>query len=121
MKTLKNNRVVDAYLPDGQAVVLRIWVNERNTDKLPVGSVVVFSTVDCTQILHIYVEKPYRRKGYASDLVRELQVRHPYIITGWTGSESAARDMLLKMGFKHNQLTDVLEWISPNLITEERV
>jgi len=96
-KKLNNNRSVEATIPDGHIVVLSIYgvIGDK-----PVGSAVLCIHSNYTEVLHIYVEKPYRRQGYARDLIEEMKERHNYIITGWAGSESCGRDLFLACGFE---------------------
>lgn len=103
MKQLENGRKLDRYIPEGILIVLRIY---GKIGKKSVGSIAFCSypekngKVSYAEVLHIFVEKPYRRQGYARDLVKELQNTYNCIVTSWTGSESCGRDLFLDCGFK---------------------
>jgi GNAT superfamily N-acetyltransferase len=112
MKQLENGRTIDATIPDGYIIVIRIYTN---IGKMPVGSALLCVHDHYAEVLHIYVERPYRGQGFAQDLVREIQERHSYVITGWTASEPAGRELFLKMGFEvkkplHKNRCSTLEW-----------
>ncbi len=121
MKPIPNGRVIDTVIPEGQPFVLRIF--EAGVSDKPIGSLLAVLYKDYTEVLHVYVEKPYRGKGYAQDLVREIQKMYSYIVTGWSGSETAGKELFLKMGFevkkalfKNKQST--LEWVRDEKTTK---
>ena len=96
-KKLANDRSIEVEIPEGRILVYYIYgkIGEK-----PIGSAVISVYSNHTVVLHIYVEKPYRRQGYARDLIEEMKERHNYIITGWQGSESCGRDLFLACGFE---------------------
>ena len=114
MKPIANGRIIDFVVPNAQQFVLRIF--EAGVSSKPIGCLLAALYKDYVEVLHVYVEKEYRGKGYAKDLVKDLQERYPYIITGWSGSETAGKELFLKMGFevkrslfKNKQST--MEWV----------
>jgi GNAT superfamily N-acetyltransferase len=84
-------------------------------ESVPVGSVLVCDHGSYTEVLHVYIEKPYRRQGFAQELIERLKEEFPYLITGWTHSEPAGRELFLKCGFEvkksmFKKRTTNLEW-----------
>lgn len=122
MKPIDNGRIVDYIIPTGEPRVIRIYKAGENGNK-PIGSVLIIQHYnddsifpEYAEVLHIYVEKPFRRQGYAQDLIKQLKEKHNHIITGWDGSEPAGRELFLKMGFRVNKSLkksnpSTLEWI----------
>jgi len=96
-KKLASGRSIETDVPGGYVMVYSIY---GKVGKKPIGSVVVCIYQKHTEVLHIYVERPYRRQGYGKDLVKELKRRHNHIVTGWMGSESLGRDLFLACGFE---------------------
>ncbi|HUX57132.1 MAG TPA: GNAT family N-acetyltransferase [Bacteroidales bacterium] len=107
---------IDIISCESQPVVYRI-----SNSKKYIGSLLILVHVEKSgkvshvEVLHIYIDRSYRGKGYAQQLVGDLQKSFPYIITGWLGSEPCGRNLFLKMGFSvkkalRKRNPDTLEW-----------
>lgn len=101
---------------ESQPVVYRV-----SNSKSIIGAMLVMvnltkdGKVSHVEVLHIYIERKYRGKGYAQQLVGDLQKSFRCIVTGWLGSEPAGRSLFLKMGFLvkkslNKRYPDALEW-----------
>jgi len=105
-----DNISIDTVVPNGEVAVHRII-----KDSVAIGSVVICVYDDYIEALYIFVEPKHRSKGYAQKLVKYLQENYDYIVTGWHSSETAGRELFLKMGFKLRKKmfkgrTTNLEW-----------
>lgn len=116
VQRINGNTCIREVKPQGEVTAYYLYfANNRN----PVASVVVSVETEYTEILHIFVEKKYRRRGYARKLVQLLKNQYDYIITGWISSEEAGRELLLAMDFElkkslRNNVPDTLEWKKGN-------
>jgi len=113
VQRINGNTCIREVKPQGEITAYYLYCgNSRN----PIASVVVSVEKDYVEVLHIFVEKKFRRRGYGRKLVQLLKNRYDYIITGWLSSENLGRSLFLDMDFEvkkslRNNVPDTLEWI----------
>lgn len=106
MKDIK----IDTIVPNGEILAHRIFEGQEIA-----CSVVIAIYDEYIEVLHIFTEKKFRRKGYAKVLLEYLKKTYDYIITGWIGSEPEGRELFLGAGFEaknslRKKYPKTLEW-----------
>ena len=108
---MKCNIGISFFVPRGEVKVAFL----RKDDNTYIGNVIICEYEDYIEVIYIYVAKKYRGNGFAKLLIKTLQSKYDYIITGWEDSSEEGKDLFLKMGFKlkvplKKGLLKSLEW-----------
>lgn len=97
-------------IPRGEVYTLRCFFKE-----IHIGDAVICDYDNYIEVLHIFVYKDHRGKGYGKELIKYMQDNYNLIITDWKGSSREGKNIFLSMGFKvkkplHKRKISFLEW-----------
>lgn len=91
-----NEYIDNNFDPDAYVIIL--------IDKNVAGAYLV-DTTDGNLLDEIYIEKPYRKKGLGSSILKELIKEYPNLSL-WVYKENSAVNLYRSLGFKIDQETD---------------